>query len=208
LIGTGFNATRWVLTGSASREFVHELLHLSIHGIASANSTRIAWSTTNAATVATVAPVAASLAIGTITSHVTSIATNTTDDVGGEVALLGAVVLAVTNLTTVLASLVLIVTKSTVEGSQLTKLVALEFVLTLRDGCGRLNDVVNKLLGFVHLLLSISHDKAVEIFFLVASVSGIRSALALLDRALATNGNLGSRLGLHLLEGVSTRSYE
>jgi hypothetical protein len=85
---------------------------------------------------------------------VTSIATNTTDDVGGEVALLGAVVLAVTNLTTccsvrnnekektggqiltVLASLVLIVTKSTVEGSQLTKLVALEFVLTLRDGCG------------------------------------------------------------------------
>lgn len=72
----------------------------------------------------------------------------------------------------------------------------------------RLNDVVNKLLGFVYLLLGIGHDKAVEIFFLVASVSGIRSALALLDRALATNGNLGSRLGLHLLEGVATRSYE
>jgi hypothetical protein len=85
---------------------------------------------------------------------VTSIATNTTDDVGGEVALLGAVVLAVTDLTTyytvrnhekdkmgrgvltVLASLVLIVTKSTVEGSQLTELVALKFILTLRDGRG------------------------------------------------------------------------
>ena len=84
-----------------------------------------------------------------------SVATHTTDDVGGKVALLGAVVLAVTDLTTyrtvrnhpkrkktgwrvltVLASLVLIVTKSTVEGSQLTKLVALEFVLALRDGCG------------------------------------------------------------------------
>jgi hypothetical protein len=39
-------------------------------------------------------------------------------------------------------------------------------------------------------------------------VSGIRSALALLDGAFASNGNLGSRLGFHLLEGVSTRSYE
>lgn len=84
----------------------------------------------------------------------TSVATDTTDNVGGKVALLGAVVLAVTDLTTyctvrdhekgktggrlltVLASLVLIVTKGTVEGSQLTKLVALKFVLTLRDGCG------------------------------------------------------------------------
>jgi hypothetical protein len=37
---------------------------------------------------------------------------------------------------TVLASLVLVVAESTVEGSQLTKLVALEFVLTLGDGCG------------------------------------------------------------------------
>jgi hypothetical protein len=71
-----------------------------------------------------------------------------------------------------------------------------------------LNDIVNKLLGFVHLLLGVSHDKAVKIFLLVASVSGIRSALALLDRALASNGDLGSRLSLHLLEGVSTRSYE
>lgn len=72
----------------------------------------------------------------------------------------------------------------------------------------RLDDIVNKLLGLVHLLLSIGHDQTVQIFFLVASVSGIRSALALLDGAFASNGNLGSRLGFHLLEGVSTRSYE
>jgi hypothetical protein len=85
---------------------------------------------------------------------VAGVATNATDDVGGEVALLGAVILAVSDLTTyniisnhekeaircreltVLASLVLVVAESTVEGGQLTKLVALEFVLTLRDGCG------------------------------------------------------------------------
>ena len=83
-----------------------------------------------------------------------SIATRTTDDVGGEIALLRAVVLAVSNLTTydtirireeeeammriltVLASLVLIVTESTVQSGQLTKLVTLELVLTLGDRCG------------------------------------------------------------------------
>jgi hypothetical protein len=35
---------------------------------------------------------------------------------------------------TVLASLVLVVTESTVKGGELTKLVALELVLTLRNG--------------------------------------------------------------------------
>jgi hypothetical protein len=89
---------------------------------------------------------------------VASIATNTTDDIGGEIALLRAVVLAVSDLTTcdivrihgkeetmlreltVLASLVLIVAESTVEGGQFTKLVTLEFVLTLGDRCGLSNN--------------------------------------------------------------------
>ena len=101
-----------------------------------------------------VAPVAASLAVGTIASHVSSIATDATDDVGSEVALLGAIVLAVSDLTTcrtvrnhilsdkrhirltVLASLVLIITQGTVESSQLTKLVALEFVLAFWNRSG------------------------------------------------------------------------
>lgn len=65
-----------------------------------------------------------------------SVATNTTDDACGVVALLWAIVLAMTNLTTVLASLVLVVTKSTVESSKLTELVALEFVLSLWNGSG------------------------------------------------------------------------
>ena len=55
------------------------------------------------------------------------------DDACREVLALGAVVLAVTNLTAVLASLVLIVSEGTVEGSQLTKLVTLELVLTFGD---------------------------------------------------------------------------
>ena len=72
-------------------------LHLTIHGITRANSTRIAWTATIAATVA---PIAATLAVETIAGHVASIATRTTDDIGGEIALLRAVVLAVSDLTT------------------------------------------------------------------------------------------------------------
>lgn len=64
----------------------------------------------------------------------TSIATDTANDVGGEVALLGTVVLAVTNLPTVLASLVLIVTKGTVESGEFSQLVALELILAFGDG--------------------------------------------------------------------------
>jgi hypothetical protein len=67
---------------------------------------------------------------------VTSIATNATNDVCGEVALFGAVVLAVTNLTTVLTCLVLVITKGTVESCELTELVALELVLAFGDGSG------------------------------------------------------------------------
>lgn len=64
----------------------------------------------------------------------TSLTTDTADDAGREVLLLWAVVFAVTDFTTVLAGLVLVVSKRTVEGGKLTKLVALEFVLSLRNG--------------------------------------------------------------------------
>jgi hypothetical protein len=49
-----------------------------------------------------------------------SIATDTTNNVGGKVALLGTIVFAMTNLPTVLASLVLVVSKGAVESSKLT----------------------------------------------------------------------------------------
>lgn len=65
-----------------------------------------------------------------------SLTTDTTDNTGSEILLLWAVVLAVTDFTAVLAGLVLVVTEGTVEGSKLTKLVALEFVLAFRNRSG------------------------------------------------------------------------
>lgn len=137
-----------------------------------------------------------------------SIATDTTDDVRSEVTLFGTVILAVSDLTTVLASLVLIVTKGTVKSSQLTKLVTLELVLAFGNGCGCFNDIVDKLLGLINLFFGVRHNQTVKIFFLVATVSGVRSAFSFFDGAFASNGDLSTGLGLHLFQGVSTRSYE
>jgi hypothetical protein len=91
-----------------------------------------------AAETVIVAPRLSNLAIRTITSHVTRLATDTADDARGEVLLLRAIVLAVTDFTTVLTGLVLVIAKGTVEGSKLTKLVALELVLAFGDGSGLL----------------------------------------------------------------------
>ena len=54
---------------------------------------------------------------------------DTADDVGGVVLLLRAVVLAVTYLTAVLASLILIVAQRSVQRGKLAELIALELVL-------------------------------------------------------------------------------
>lgn len=62
------------------------------------------------------------------------VATHSANDAGSEILLLGAVVLAVSYLATVLASLVFIVTQSSVQSSELTELVTLQFVLALGDG--------------------------------------------------------------------------
>jgi hypothetical protein len=113
-----------------------------------------------------------------------------------------------TNLTTVLAGLVLVVAKGTVEGGKLTELVALEFVLAFRDRSSSLNDVVNELLSLVDLLLGVRHDQAMQIFLLVASVGCVRTSFTLLDRAFSTDRNLCLGFGLHLLECVSTGANE
>ena len=62
------------------------------------------------------------------------------DDVGCVVLFLRAVILAMADLATVLAGLVLIVTQRSVERSEFTELVALELVLTFGDG-GSLGNV-------------------------------------------------------------------
>jgi hypothetical protein len=61
------------------------------------------------------------------------ITTHTADDIVGIILALGTVILAVSNLATVLASLVLVVTESTVQSSKFSKLVSLELVLTFRN---------------------------------------------------------------------------
>lgn len=71
-------------------------LHFTVNSIATANSTLRA----TAAVAAVVAPISATLTIRTITCHMASIATDTTDNVGGKVALFGTVVFAVTDLST------------------------------------------------------------------------------------------------------------
>jgi hypothetical protein len=64
----------------------------------------------------------------------TSVATDTANDVGSEILGVRAVILAMANFAAVLASLVLVVTKGTVEGGKFTQLVSLELVLALGDG--------------------------------------------------------------------------
>ena len=67
---------------------------------------------------------------------------------------------------------------------------------------------MDKLLSLIDLVLGVGHDEAVQVLFLVAGVGGVRPALALLDGALAADGNLGAGLCLHLLEGVATGADE
>ena len=67
---------------------------------------------------------------------------------------------------------------------------------------------MDQLLGLVDLLFRVRHDQTVQILLLIARVSGIGSTLAFLDRAFPTDGNLGLRFRLHLLERVSTGTNE
>ena len=64
------------------------------------------------------------------------VAADATDDVGGKVLCVRAVVFAVSDFAAVLAGLVLVVTEGTVECGELAGLIALELVLTFGDGGG------------------------------------------------------------------------
>lgn len=67
---------------------------------------------------------------------------------------------------------------------------------------------MDQLLGLVDLFLRLGHDETVQVFFLVAGVSGVRTTLSFLDGAFATDSNLGTRLVLHLLQRVATGADE
>lgn len=87
---------RHVSTGDSSRRGENTNLHFSVHGVSASNSPL--WSIDSSRNI--VAHVSSTLPVRTVPGHVTSIATDATNDIGGEVALFGAVVLAMSNLTT------------------------------------------------------------------------------------------------------------
>ena len=66
----------------------------------------------------------------------TGVTANATDDIGCEIAGLRAVVFTMSDLAAVLAGLVLVIAECSVESGELAELIALEFVLTFRDGGG------------------------------------------------------------------------
>lgn len=66
------------------------------------------------------------------------------------------------------------------------------------------NDVVNQLLGLVHLLFGVCHDQTMEILLLVTGVGGVRTAFSFLHGSFATNGDFSLRFSLHLFQRVST----
>lgn len=70
----------------------------------------------------------------------------------------------------------------------------------------RFDNIVDKFLCLVDLFFGISHDKTMQIFFLVAGVSRVRTPFAFFDGAFASDSNFGTRFGLHLLESIAARS--
>jgi hypothetical protein len=101
--------------------------------------------------------------------------------------------------------LILIITQRTVERRKFSQLVSLEFILSFRYRRGCFDDVVDECFRLVDFFLGICHDETMQVFFLIAGVSCVRSSLAFFNRAFASNGDFGSRFGFHFLERVATR---
>jgi hypothetical protein len=78
-----------------------------------------------------------------ISCHVSCAATDSTYDVSGEVALFGTIVFAMAYATTVLADLVFIITKGTVQCCEFAELVTLVIVLTFWRACRLRKKLVN-----------------------------------------------------------------
>jgi len=65
---------------------------------------------------------------------------------------------------------------------------------------------VNQLLGLDDLLFGVGHDQAMEILLLVTSMGRVGTTFTFLDRTFTTDGNLGTRVAFHLLQGIATRA--
>lgn len=110
----------------STTKLVHQFLVVVFDGITSTTAWR----------AAIVTPILATCAVWAVASHMASITTDSANDVGGEVACLWTIVLAMADLAAILTSLVFIVTQSAVECSQFAELITLEFVLAFGNGGG------------------------------------------------------------------------
>jgi hypothetical protein len=117
------------ITSTAAAKLIHHLLVLAVDAI-------LNGTTSAHATLTDLAVASTTHTVWTVAGHVAGVATDTADDVGGEVASVGAVVFAVSNFATVLAGLVLVVAEGAVQGGQFAKLITLELILAFGDGCG------------------------------------------------------------------------
>jgi len=148
---------------------------------------------------------------------------DTADDISSEVALLGALILPVTDVAAILTDLILIVSEGSIKGSEFAELIA--FVIVLAFGCGSgliskseqrveitrrkathgFDNPVDQPHAGNNLFLSVSCNKTMEIFLGILGVL-IRPGLPLLDAALPSDANLGAAVSLHLLQTVTART--
>jgi hypothetical protein len=161
---------------------------------------------------------------------VSSASAHTANDVSSEVTLLRAVVFAVADATTILADLVFVVTKRTIECRQLAKLVALVIILAFgcrsslkQHGDQRQNAYPNTLDVEIvtysldnsvdqpdtvnDFFLRVGQDKAMQVLF---SILGelIWTSLALFNASLSADTDFCATLFLHLLQAVATGPHE
>lgn len=106
------------------------------------------------------------------------------------------------------ASVVLVVSKGTVKGSQFSQLGPLELILALRHAGGGVDDLLDQLDCSSNLLLVLGDNQTVEIVLGGGLEGDISPALSLLDTASASNTDFGSRFLLHLLESLSSGSQQ
>lgn len=157
-----------------------------------------------------------------VASHMTGTTTDTTNNIGSKVALLGAVIFTMAYTTAVLTYLIFVVPECAVQCRQFSQLIAFVIVLTFGSRSGldvligkryenrtshiathSLNNPVDRFHTSSNFILRVSHNKAVQVFFSIISIL-VRLIFTLLYASFSSNANLGSTVSLHFLQTVTT----
>lgn len=152
-----------------------------------------------------------------VTRHVAGATAHTTDDISSEVALFRAIIFTMTKATAILTDLIFVITKGTIQSGKLAELVALVIVLSFWGGgrlqhtsvmkvssrvekrTHRLDHSIDHLHTSCYLVLRISDDETMQVFFSIIGVL-IWSCFTLLHAAFATDADLSTALPFHLLQ--------